>query len=229
MSYRDDLDALSARHAALDGEVSEKSKERDQVASLLEDAKARAKLPVLPNIRVATPCRADWNQMVGTDRVRHCGSCDKDVFNLSAMTRDEAEALIVATKGDLCARYYQRHDGTIILQDCSVGVAQKRKRRVIAAGAAGLLAMGGAAAWFAKQHDRHEAIMGDVAIDPSYEQVRMSVHAEALDDSPPPAPPVAPKIEEPEIGPTMGAVAISPELREQLDKQQEPVETQVIK
>jgi len=27
----------------------------------------------------------------------------------------------------------------------------------------------------------------------------------------------------------MGAVAISPELREQLDKQQEPVETQVIK
>jgi hypothetical protein len=228
MSYRDDLDALSARHAALDGEVSEKAKERDQVASLLEDAKARAKLPVLPNIRVATPCRADWNQMVGDDRVRHCGSCDKDVFNLSAMTRDEAEALIVATKGDLCARYYQRHDGTIILQDCSVGVAQKRKRRVIAAGAAGLLAMGGAAAWFANQRAPMER-MGAVGEVPSIEQVQMTVHAEALDDSPPPAPPVAPKIEEPEIGPTMGAVAISPELREQLDKQQEPAETQVIK
>ena len=65
MSYRDDLDALSARHTALDSEVAEKAKERDQVASLLEAAKERAKLPVLPNIKVATPCRADWNQMVG--------------------------------------------------------------------------------------------------------------------------------------------------------------------
>lgn len=221
MSYRDDLDALSARHTALDGQVAEKTKERDQVASLLEDAKARAKLPVLPNIRVATPCRADWNQMVGDDRVRHCGSCDKDVFNLSAMTRDEAEALIVATKGDLCARYYQRHDGTIILQDCSVGVAQKRKRRLIAAGAAGLLAMGGAAAWFAKHRARDVPMQGGVAVvDPSIEQVQMTVHAEALDDSPPPAPPVAPKIEEPDIQPTMGAVAISPELQEQIEKQE---------
>jgi hypothetical protein len=214
MSYRDDLDALSARHAALDGEVAEKAKERDQVASLLEDAKARAKLPVLPNITVATPCRADWKQMVGDDRVRHCGSCDKDVFNLSAMTRDEAEALIIAKAGDLCARYYQRHDGTILLKDCSVGVAQKRKRRAIAAGAAGLLAMGGAAAWFAKGR-QPEVTMGAVAADPSYEQVRMTVHAEALDDSPPPAPPPVPQIEEPEIHATMGAVAISPQLVQQ--------------
>lgn len=213
MSYRDDLDALSARHTALDGEVVAKAKERDQVASLLEDAKARAKLPVLPNITVATPCRADWNQMVGDDRVRHCGSCDKDVFNLSAMTREEAEALVVAKAGDLCARYYQRHDGTIILEDCSVGVAQKRKRRVIAAGAAGLLAMGGAAAWFAKHRQRQrDSVLGEVAIDPSYEQVRMSVHAEALDDSPPPVPPAPPQIEEPVIQATMGAVAIRPQL-----------------
>jgi hypothetical protein len=215
MSYRDDLDALSARHAALDGEVAEKAKERDQVASLLEDAKARAKLPVLPNITVATPCRADWNQMVGDERVRHCGGCDKDVFNLSAMTREEAEALVVAKAGDLCARYYQRHDGTIILKDCSVGVAQKRKRRVIAAGAAGLLAMGGAAAWFAKHRGPNET-MGSIAYDPSIEQVQLTVHAEALDDSPPPAPPAPPQIEEPVIHATMGTVAITPALEQQL-------------
>src|SRR5512141_2967817 len=121
MTYRDDLDALHARHASLDAEVAETARERDKAASLLEDAKARAKLPVLPNIRVATPCRADWNQMVGDDRVRHCASCDKDVFNLSSMTRDEAEALIVGKAGNLCARYYQRQDGTILLADCAVG------------------------------------------------------------------------------------------------------------
>src|SRR5690242_191609 len=115
MSYRDDHDALAARHDALDVEVAEKTRERDKVAGLLADAKERARLPVLPNIRVATPCRADWNEMTGDERVRHCAHCDKDVFNLSSMTRDEAEALVLAKAGNLCARYYQRQDGTILL------------------------------------------------------------------------------------------------------------------
>lgn len=209
MSYRDDLDALHARHASLDAEVAETAKERDRAATLLEDARSRAKLPVLPNIRVATPCRADWNEMVGDERVRHCAHCDKDVFNLSAMTREQAEALVIERAGDLCARYYQRHDGTILLKDCAVGVAQKKKRRMIAAGAAGLLAMGGAAAWFVRSRRVEQVRMGDVAFEPA-ENVQMSVHAEALDDVPPPPPltPVQPQVVEPEIHATMGAVAI---------------------
>ena len=218
MSYRDDLDALHARHASLDAEVSEKAKERDKAAVRLEDAKARAQLPVLPNLRVATPCRADWNEMVGDDRVRHCAHCDKDVFNLSAMTREQAERLVIERAGDLCARYYQRTDGTILLKDCAVGIAQKRKRRVIAAGAAGLLAMAGAAAWYARRTS--DVIMGDVAIDPSVENVQLSVHAEAVDDSPPqkPVEPVVPQIVEPEIHATMGAVAISPQIEPQVEE-----------
>ena len=213
MSYRDDLDALSARHAALDTQVAEKAKERDEVATLLEDAKARAKLPVLPNIQVATPCHADWNQMVGDDRVRHCASCDKDVFNLSAMTREQAEAVILAKAGNLCARYYQRHDGTILLKDCSVGIAQKRKRRVIAAGAAGLLAMGGAAAWFAKHRARApQSTMGLVAITPSSDSLPVSVQGQVRDVPPPP--PVQVEHVEPDLRPTMGAVAITPQLEE---------------
>lgn len=97
-------------------------------------------VPLLAKIRVATPCRADWNEMTGDARVRHCAQCKKDVFNLSEMSREQAERLIIAKNGDLCARYYQRHDGTILLADCSVGLAQKRKTRVVAAGAMALLA-----------------------------------------------------------------------------------------
>ena len=37
--------------------------------------------------------------MVGDERVRACGSCDKHVYNLSAMTRDEAQALIIERNG----------------------------------------------------------------------------------------------------------------------------------
>src|ERR1041384_1061428 len=141
-TYRDDLVALAARHDALTGEVAEKTRELDASRRLLEQARARARLPVLDNIRVASPCTADWNQMTGDDRTRHCGQCRKNVYNLSGMTRDEAEALLIERNGDLCVRYYQRHDGTILLADCTIGAKRTRRRRWIAAGAAAMLAGG---------------------------------------------------------------------------------------
>ncbi|HVV84397.1 MAG TPA: hypothetical protein VHE35_15120 [Kofleriaceae bacterium] len=142
-AYRDDVAALAARHEALAAEVAERTRERDDAARILAEAKARARLPVLDNIRIASPCTAAWSAMVGDERVRHCGACDKDVFNLSAMTRDEAEALIVEKAGKLCARYFQRADGTILLADCAVGVKRRRRRRLVAAGTAALLAASG--------------------------------------------------------------------------------------
>ncbi len=151
MSYRNDIDALSARHDSLAAELAQKTKEVNDAARLLEEARTRAKLPVLDNIRVATPCRADWKQMTGDERARHCGDCKKNVYNLSNMTRDEAEALIIEKEGKLCVRYYQRHDGTIILKDCSIGIIARRKRRLIAAGAIALL---GSAALFAFKKTR---------------------------------------------------------------------------
>jgi hypothetical protein len=145
MTYRNDFDAIAARHARLAADLDATKKELDATARKLAEAKAKAKLPVLPNLRVASPCKADWNAMITVDgeRVRHCGDCQKNVYNLSNMTRDEAEAVIVAHEGKLCVRYYQRKDGTILLKDCTVGVATGRKRRWIAAGVTALLAGGG--------------------------------------------------------------------------------------
>jgi hypothetical protein len=159
MSYRDNVDALAARHAALENEVATKTRELDQATRLLDEAKTRARLPVLDNIRVASPCSADWSKMTGDERARHCGDCQKNVYNLSEMTREEAEALIYAKEGRLCVRYFRRHDGTILLKDCVVGVKRKRRRRVIVAGAAAMLA-GGAALAFAKfrEADRAEPV-----------------------------------------------------------------------
>lgn len=147
MTYRSDVEALAARHDALAAEVAEKTRELATARQLLDDARQRARLPVLPNIRVASPCPADWNQMTGDDRVRACATCNKNVYNLSKMTRDEAEALILEKEGRLCVRYFQRRDGTILLEDCAVGVRQKRKRRLVAAGAAALLGGGGLLAY----------------------------------------------------------------------------------
>lgn len=84
-------------------------------------------LPLLDRIRVASPCPESWAGMRGDDRVRHCDRCNLNVFNLSDMTRDEAEALIAEKLGGrLCVRYYQRTDGTILTRDCPVGVARIR-------------------------------------------------------------------------------------------------------
>lgn len=99
----------------------------------------------LERVSVATPCPADWDRMVGGDRVRFCGQCQLNVYNLSAMSRDEAESLIARTEGRLCVRFYRRRDGAIITEDCPVGLrALKRRvtriRRALISSALGLLA-----------------------------------------------------------------------------------------
>jgi len=172
MAYRDDLTALAARHDALAGEVEHKTRELEDSRRLLEQARARARLPVLDNLQVAAPCSADWNAMVGDDRARRCGDCKKDVYNLTDMTRDEAEALIVATAGNLCVRYFQRHDGTILLADCVVGAKRRRRRKlVMIAGATALLATGGVAAYKKLAHQQEEEmVMGRMQVrEPTHE------------------------------------------------------------
>ena len=135
-------------------------------ARILDEARAKRRLAVLDNIRIATPCPASWDRMVGDDRVRHCGDCNKNVYNLSEMTRDEAETLIVAKRGDLCARYCnQRADGTIITSDCAVGVSRRRKRRLIAAGAAALLAGGAVTAReLTREHEPVRMLAGAISV-----------------------------------------------------------------
>lgn len=85
----------------------------------------------LNNVRVSSPCSANWDEMYGTDRKRLCGQCDMNVYNLSAMTRQEAESLIMNAEGRLCARFYRRPDGTILTKDCPVGwrAAKRRVRK----------------------------------------------------------------------------------------------------
>jgi hypothetical protein len=171
MTYRSDLDALTARKTALEAEVRDRTRELDEARRLVEEVEARARLPVLDQIRVAAPCSAAWDAMTGDDRVRACGDCHKNVYNLSELTRDEAEALIRAKEGRLCVRYFQRSDGTILLKDCAVGVKRRRRRRLVGAGVAASLA--GAALAYVKwadvpveqiQADLHERLHHDVVM-----------------------------------------------------------------
>lgn len=93
----------------------------------------------LDNISVAKPCSADWNAMKGNERVRFCDHCSLNVYNLSAMPREAAAALVRATEGRMCVRFHRRADGTMLTQDCPVGmraVQDRMARRVRSAVAA---------------------------------------------------------------------------------------------
>ena len=74
------------------------------------------------HLRVASPCKAPWENMDGDDRVRFCRACNRNVYNLSAMTSREARRVVTEREGRLCVRFYQRRDGTVLATDCPVAV-----------------------------------------------------------------------------------------------------------
>ena len=86
-------------------------------------------LAIIDEINVASPCPANWDEMKGGDNVRFCSSCKKNVYNLSAMNRDEAIALVNELEPEgFCGRFYRRADGTMLTADCPVGLKEKARR-----------------------------------------------------------------------------------------------------
>jgi hypothetical protein len=124
----------------------------------------------LDNVRVASPCSSDWNQMVGDERVRFCQHCNLNVYNLSSMNRREAESLIANAEGRLCVRYYQRRDGTILTNNCPVGLRAVRRRlsRMASAALSAVLSffagLGIYAGAFKEKPPVHSNTMGTIAL-----------------------------------------------------------------
>ena len=98
---------------------------------------------ILSRIGVASPCSVNWDTMSGDERARFCQQCNKHVYNLSEMSRKEAENLILKSEGKTCVRFYLRKDGTIMTEDCPVGIriikSGVRRISVVAAAVASFL------------------------------------------------------------------------------------------
>jgi hypothetical protein len=165
-AYRDRIvhDLEEARRAAREAadqaaRVSVLEKELIETEGLLAKVSGnRPGLPLLDDVTIAAPCKASWEQMVGDDHVRFCGQCDKNVYNLSSLPREEAEALLVAREGKMCVRLFKRDDGTVLTSDCPVGVKTRRRRRAtLAAVGGGLMA---AAAALGMEGSGRRATMG---------------------------------------------------------------------
>ena len=99
----------------------------------------------LDAVDIQVPCHASWEEMKGDARVRFCGACKLNVYNLSEMARGEAEALVQKREGRLCVRFYRRPDGTVLTKDCRLLL--RARKRLAAAWAVGIAAVLALAAW----------------------------------------------------------------------------------
>lgn len=116
-------------------------------------------------LRIASPCRAPWDNMDGDERVRFCRECNRNVYNLSAMSEPEAHELIARREGRVCVRFYQRRDGTVLTADCPVG----RKRTFLSKAAGSAIALAGAAVGLTQlsacgDEAGHPEIMGEAVM-----------------------------------------------------------------
>ena len=160
-------------------------------------------------ISIPEPCPEPWANMRGDDRVRFCGICSKNVFNLSAMKRAEAEALLEEHAYQLCVQLYRRADGTVVTADCTperLAALRRGARRGLAfagASVASLLAVvgglgfGAAALWGQRVTEWTEPCItrtagepiplgGAVAIDEPIPDVRDEEEPRADEEAPSP-------------------------------------------
>lgn len=129
------MDELQREIEALEGRLDRASPAVDELATIrrgLTDGKRKLAIK-LPNLRLGFACKQRWEDMIGDDRIRACGGCDRPVFNLSEMTSEDAER-VLATRGlTPCVRFYRRPDGTVMTTDCPTGERREGRRLAVVA------------------------------------------------------------------------------------------------
>lgn len=69
---------------------------------------------LLDGIDVREPCTENWEEMTGNHEVRFCSHCSRNVFDLSAYTRQRAEKLVRDSNGGICVRYRKDERGRVV-------------------------------------------------------------------------------------------------------------------
>jgi hypothetical protein len=148
MAHRSARDALRERREEILGQLAalETVEDADQARTLLlrelDEVRSSLELinpprPLRMRLRLVRGCDMRWENMVGDARVRHCGACDREVYDLTAMSADEVEAFVEARQHDLpCVRLHARPDGRY--QDGPCAPAERRHLTRAALAAAGL-------------------------------------------------------------------------------------------
>lgn len=82
----------------------------------------------LDQLVIAAPCTVSWDSMQGDNSVRLCSGCNRNVYNISDMSKNEAEAFLRKNSTSQCMRFFRRHDGTILTANCPKGLRTIQRR-----------------------------------------------------------------------------------------------------
>ncbi len=88
-------------------------------------------------IDIPNPCNEDWDAMTPAERGRFCAACQQTVHDLSAMSEEDARALL-RTEDDICVSYVSDARGDVQFEPPPVVPLARLVRRASAASAAGL-------------------------------------------------------------------------------------------
>jgi hypothetical protein len=147
----------------------------------------------LDDVRIASPCPVPWDSMAGDERVRFCPQCRLNVYNLSAMPRQEAEATVRQREtARVCLHFYRRADGSVLTQDCPLGAARKRlraaQRRLRLLALAALVLLLALFSWLAAWMDRGQNTEGQASRFRDVEPFKTVLDWVAPEPPPPPPP-----------------------------------------
>jgi hypothetical protein len=89
-------------------------------------------MKLLDEIMISAPCPVSWDTMEGDNRVRYCGTCSRNVYNLSDMSSTEAERFLQENGTAQCLRLYRRADGKVMTDNCPRGLRAIRRTCTLA-------------------------------------------------------------------------------------------------
>jgi ankyrin repeat protein len=97
---------------------------------------------------IPAPCDADWDAMIGNERVRFCEHCHLHVTNISALTRQEAMRLVSRSEGRLCVRFMKSANGSVVTKQLPQALhhISRRVSRIAAGAFTATLSLSSAAA-----------------------------------------------------------------------------------
>jgi hypothetical protein len=78
---------------------------------------------ILDGICIAMPCSVGWDEMKGDNKVRLCGGCNKNVYNISEMSKKEAEEVLSAPTLP-CIQIARTSDGAIVTNEGTIGAKE---------------------------------------------------------------------------------------------------------
>lgn len=86
----------------------------------------------LDNFEVENPCSMNWDEMNGSEEIRHCDKCQHQIYNLSEMPKRRALKVLNQPNERVCVIYSEDENNQVITQTY-LGIFKRNFIKVLSA------------------------------------------------------------------------------------------------